>query len=231
MRKTTVLIVEDEAHIRDMVRLAISTDGYELLEAESAKEASRLLADKIPDLILLDWMLPGMSGIDYAKQLKQNTLTKNIPIIMLTAKAEEEHKIYGLDAGADDYIVKPFSPRELLARMKAVLRRGPLVTPENLIEIADMKIDVASHQVSIGDQNVTLSPMEYRLLYFFVTHQDRVYTREQLLDHVWGGDAFLDNRTVDVHIRRLRNMLKPFNYHHYIRTERGFGYQFVSKLA
>lgn len=228
--KNKILIVEDENAIRDMIRFALASTSFEVIEAQSVSEAERLIADHIPQLILLDWMLPGMSGIDFAKQLKQKSNTKNIPIIMLTAKAEEANKIKGLETGADDYITKPFSPRELIARIKTVLRRGPLVTPEGIIQIKDLFVNVNTHQVTIHSELIELSPIEYKLLYFFVTHQDRVYNREQLLTQVWGGASDIDDRTVDVQIRRLRSRLKSHGYDKCIKTVRGSGYQFSGSM-
>ncbi len=227
MNVKTLLIIEDEAPIRDMINFALAPAGFKLILTGSVAEAERSLAKHIPDLILLDWMLPGTSGIDFAKKLKQNPKTREIPIIMLTAKAEEENKIKGLETGADDYITKPFSPRELTARIKAMLRRGPLVSPDGVIQINQLCIDVNTHQVTINNQLLELTPIEYKLLYFFATHQDRIYSREQLLDHVWGTENYIDERTVDVQVRRLRCRLQTHGYDHYIKTMRGTGYQFT----
>lgn len=228
--KHRILIVEDETAIRDMVRFALAPAGFEVIEARNVTEAETHIANQIPHLILLDWMLPGTSGIDFAKQLKQNHTTKEIPIIMLTAKAEESNKIKGLETGADDYITKPFSPRELIARIKTVLRRGPLVNVEGIIEVNKLHVNVNSHQVTINDELIDLTPNEYKLLHFFVTHQDRVYSRAQLLDQIWGGESDIDERTVDVQIRRLRSRLKPYDYDLCIKTVRGTGYQFSGSL-
>jgi two-component system, OmpR family, phosphate regulon response regulator PhoB len=230
MKKPLLLIIEDESAIRDMLRFALSAE-FELLEAENASVAERQIAKRIPALILLDWMLPGMSGIDFAKQLKKKTQTRDIPVIMLTAKAEEENKIKGLEIGADDYVVKPFSPRELIARIKTVLRRGPLITTDGIIQVNDLLLNVNTHQLSIHNLPIELAPVEYKLLHFFMTHADRVYSRDQLLDHVWGGENYIDERTVDVQIRRLRKQLKPHGYDAYIKTVHGVGYQFMSKLT
>jgi two-component system phosphate regulon response regulator PhoB len=229
--KTRILIIEDEATIRDMLRFALEPAGFDVMEAGSANEAKQQISKHIPQLILLDWMLPGMSGIDFAHQLKKDPKTQNIPIIMLTAKAEEINKVKGLETGADDYITKPFSPRELIARVKTVLRRGPLIAPDGIIQIRQMSFDVQAQQLKIENQLIELSPIEYRLFHFFITHPQRVYSREQLLDHVWGGENYIDERTVDVHIRRLRNRLKPFGYHAHIKTMRGSGYQFTREIA
>lgn len=227
MKKTSILIIEDETAIRDMMRFALEPAGFDILEAENSKEAEKQIARCIPDIILLDWMLPGMSGIDFAKQLKRNSQTRDIPIIMLTAKAEEDNKIKGLETGVDDYITKPFSPRELIARIKTVLRRGPLINLEGMIKVGNLQVNVQAHRVDINNNVLDLTPVEYKLLHFFVTHQERVYSRAQLLDHVWGGENYVDERTVDVQIRRLRACLKPHGYDGCIKTVHGVGYQFV----
>lgn len=229
MNQKIILVVEDEAAIRDMLQFALTPAGFEIMEAGNVKEAELQIAKRIPDLILLDWMLPGMNGVDFTKQLKRDARTKNIPIIMLTARAEEENKIKGLDVGADDYVTKPFSPRELIARIKTILRRGVLVEPEGMIRLNDLCLNVNTHEVTVKDQQLQLTPAEYKLLHFFMTHQDRVYSREQLLTHVWGGDNYIDERTVDVHVRRVRSRLKPYGYEGYIKTMRGSGYQFSGK--
>lgn len=225
----TVLIIEDEAAIRDMVRFAFPETEVKLLEAADTPEAELVLADQIPDIILLDWMLPSKSGIDFLKQLKKNDHCHNIPVIMLTAKAEEEYKIRGLSTGADDYVTKPFSPTELLARIGAVLRRGCLTSPDGRIEINGLTLNTDNHLVQANGKTISLSPLEYDLLHFFMRKQNRVYSRNQLIDHVWGGDAFINDRTVDVHIRRLRDKLKPTGHHELIKTVRGGGYQMSIK--
>jgi two-component system, OmpR family, phosphate regulon response regulator PhoB len=227
LRKITILVIEDEAAIRDLIAFALPQTNFIIYDAENAKQAELVLADHIPDIILLDWMLPEKTGIELIRWLKQEKLLSNIPVIMLTAKAEEESKIKGLEAGADDYITKPFSPKELMARIKAVLRRGPLVSPEGTIKIQKLVMNVDSHEVWIDNQAISLSPIEYRLLYFFVTHANRTYSREQLIIQVWGGNVYIDERTVDVQIRRLRDRLKPFGYERLIRTVRGLGYQLI----
>jgi two-component system phosphate regulon response regulator PhoB len=224
--KKIILVIEDEQSIRAMIRLALESADYIVKEAEDTKQAQRLIADQLPDLILLDWMLPAMSGVEFTKRLKQEKLTMSIPIIMLTAKAEEENKVIGLEAGADDYVIKPFSPRELIARIRAVLRRGPLEQPDSTIRVGDLIIDTAGQRVSIQDKSIKLGPLEYRLLVFFVSHQNRVYTRDELLTHVWGGDAYLDERTVDVLIRRLRKQLHQSGYDRCVQTVHGSGYRF-----
>ncbi len=229
MKIIKILIVEDEAPIRDMIKFSLSSTEFEIIEAENAKEAMEKIASQLPDLFLLDWMLPGVSGIDLAMKLRKNNLTRNIPIIMLTARAEEDNKVKGLEAGADDYITKPFSPRELVARIRTVLRRGTLVTPEGIIQVNQLRLDTHKHQVTIDDNLITLNTIEYKILYFFLTHQERIYSRQHLLDSIWGGDKEINERTVDVQIRRLRQRLQEFGYDEYIKTIRGFGYQFIGK--
>jgi len=226
----TILIVEDEHAIREMVQFALFSAGYRIVEAADAREAQAAIGGQLPDLILLDWMLPGMSGIDYARRLKKAELTREIPIIMLTARAEEEDKIRGLEVGADDYITKPFSPREMIARIKAVLRRGNPSTEEEVLEANGLRMDIASHRVSTGKQALDISPTEYRLLEFFMSHPERVYSRGQLLDQVWGSNVYVEERTVDVHIRRLRQALEPHGYAGLIQTVRGAGYRFSTRF-
>lgn len=227
----TILIVDDEAAIRDMLRVALEMADYRCIEASDAQQAHALIIDEKPSLILLDWMLPGTSGIELARRLKKDELTASIPIIMLTAKSEEDNKIQGLEIGADDYITKPFSPRELVARLKAVLRRTEELTNKEPINVDGLSMDPVSHVVSINDKPVQMGPTEYRLLEFFLTHQDRVYTRGQLLDHVWGGNVYVEERTVDVHIRRLRKAIGLEGHDRYVQTVRGAGYRFSTKLA
>ena len=227
----TILIVDDEAPIRDMLRVALEMADYHCFEAGDAQQAQAIVVDEKPSLILLDWMLPGTSGIELARRLKKDELTAAIPIIMLTAKGEEDNKVQGLEVGADDYITKPFSPRELVARLKAVLRRTENITTSEPITIADLCMDPVSHVVTISGQALQMGPTEYRLLEFFLSHQNRVYTRSQLLDHVWGGNVYVEERTVDVHIRRLRKALQVDNHDRFIQTVRGTGYRFSTKLA
>lgn len=224
-----ILIVEDEPSIRDMISLALSTKGFDVRAAESVKEAKLQIANQIPDLILLDWMLPDVSGITFAKELKANDQTKNIRIIMLTARAEEESKIKGLETGADDYITKPFSPRELIARIGAILRRGITVMPDGVMEIGLLQLNTLTHTLMIANNRVDLSPTEYKLLHFFMSHPNRTYNREQLLNHVWGGEQDVSDRTVDTHVRRLRKELEPYGCDDYIKTIHGHGYQFIGK--
>jgi len=231
MADKTILIVDDESAIRDMLRVALEMADYRCLEAENAQDAHSLIVDEHPDLILLDWMLPSTSGIELARRLKRDELTASIPIIMLTAKGEEDNKVQGLETGADDYITKPFSPRELVARLKAVLRRAGAQNESEPLQVGDLCLDPGSHRVTIQNTPVDIGPTEYRLLQFFLTHQERVYTRAQLLDHVWGGNVYVEERTVDVHIRRLRKALTLDGHERYVQTVRGTGYRFSTKLS
>ncbi|MFK8066902.1 MAG: phosphate regulon transcriptional regulator PhoB [Gammaproteobacteria bacterium] len=224
-----ILIVDDEPAIRQMLVFALSTEGYDLLEAGNVDEAQRLIQNSQPDLILLDWMLPGLSGVDLARRLKRNPEAKDIPIIMLTAKGEEVDKIKALDTGADDYITKPFSTLELLARIRAVLRRYGGIGSVDILEADALKIDLETHRVSINEKILDLSPTEFRLLHFFISHSERVYTRTQILDNVWGLNTYIEERTVDVHIRRLRKLLEEHGFDGYIQTVRSVGYRFSKK--
>ena len=221
-----ILIVEDETAIREMVRFAIARAGFEPREAADAHQAEILIADRMPDLILLDWMLPGTSGIDLARRLRRAESTRAVPIILLTARGEEEDKVRGFEVGVDDYVTKPFSPRELVARMWAVLRRASPGGEEDRIELGHLLLDNASHRVSVGGEQLHLGPTEFRLLRFFMTHPERVYSRSQILDRVWGGNVYIEERTVDVHIRRLRKALEPSGHDHVLQTVRGSGYRF-----
>jgi two-component system phosphate regulon response regulator PhoB len=226
-----ILIVDDEPGIRQMLSFTLSGDGYGCAEAGDIEEAQVSLLSRRPDLILLDWMLPGISGIDFARRLKRDARTADIPIIMLTAKTEESDKIKGLDSGADDYITKPFSTRELLARVRAVLRRTKVTEEAEAVTVNGLRLDTQTHRVAIDDRPLELSPTEFRLLHFFLTHPERVYTRSQLLDEVWGNEAYIEERTVDVHIRRLRKILEPHGYDQYIQTVRSVGYRFSTQPA
>jgi len=228
MSDKTVLIVDDEAPIREMIAVALEMADYHCVEAGNAQDALIAIVDQRPDMILLDWMLPGTSGIELARRLKRNETTADIPIIMLTAKAEEDNKIQGLEVGADDYIIKPFSPRELVARLKAVLRRATPKGVESEIEVNGLILDPVCHRVSSDNEALTMGPTEYKLLQFFMTHQDRVYSRSQLLDQVWGGNVYVEERTVDVHIRRLRKALGE-KHESLVQTVRGTGYRFSSQ--
>jgi len=227
--KANVLIVEDESPILELLALNISQAGYNPLRAISAEHAEKLINEALPDIILLDWMLPGMSGIDFAKKLRSNALTKSIPIIMLTARSDELDKVKGLEVGADDYITKPFSPRELNARIKAVLRRKAPELTEDLLEINGLKLDPISHRVTGNNKPLEMGPTEFRLLHFFMSNAERVYSRSQLLDKVWGSQIFIEDRTVDVHIRRLRNILAQSQHEGLIQTVRGSGYRLSIK--
>lgn len=228
MSETKILIVDDEEAIREMISVALELAGFGWLEAEDAQSAHALIVDKRPDLVLLDWMLPNVSGIELARRLKRDESTQEVPIIMLTAKSEEDNKIQGLDSGADDYITKPFSTRELVSRINAVLRRTQ-GNKDKAIIVDSLVLDPVSHRITANDEPVEMGPTEYRLLEFFMTHQDRAYSRAQLLDHVWGGNVYVEDRTVDVHIRRLRKALAPHSYDHLVQTVRGTGYRFSSK--
>lgn len=225
-----ILIVEDEPAISEMIEVALVRANFEVLKAEDAEEAIRLLGDTLPDLVLLDWMLPGASGMEFTRRIKKEELTAHIPIIMLTAKGSESDKINGLDAGADDYITKPFSPRELIARIKAVLRRASPTVESETIEVDNLVLNTASHRIMVNDDPLELGPTEYRLLHFFMTHPERVYSRSQLLDHVWGSNVYVEERTVDVHIRRLRKALTPCGHDRYIQTVRSAGYRYSTKV-
>ncbi len=221
-----ILVVEDEPAIQELLTFNLSQAGYLPLRALSVEQAENILHTHIPDLILLDWMLPGTSGIDYAKQLKVRATTKDIPIIMLTARSEEVDKLRGLAIGADDYITKPFSPRELNARIKAVLRRSSPQSVQDTIEVAGLVLDHKTHRVTGNGILITLGPMEYKLLHFFMSNPERVYTREQLLNSVWGSGVYVEDRTVDVQIRRLRNALQVSGHDGMLQTVRGTGYRF-----
>jgi len=221
-----ILIVDDEPAIRDMVAFALRKGEFEPVHAGDAREAQGAIADKVPDLILLDWMLPGTSGLDLARRWRKDALTREIPIIMLTARGEENDRVGGLEAGVDDYVVKPFSSRELLARIRAVMRRTREDEEDGSISVGTLRIDGAAHRVFAEDTPVPIGPTEYRLLHFFMTHPERVYSRTQLLDHVWGGSVYVEERTVDVHIRRLRKTLEPHGADNMVQTVRGSGYRF-----
>ena len=224
-----ILIVEDEKPIRDMIAFGLRRAGFTVREAEDCSEARSRIADSRPDLLLVDWMLPDQSGLELTRFLKRSKDTQDLPVIMLTARAEEHDKVAGLEGGADDYVTKPFSPRELLARVQAVLRRTSPATADAAMEAGVLKLDSTSHRVTAGEQTVSLGPTEYRLLQFFMEHPERVYARSQLLDRVWGGNVYVEERTVDVHIRRLRKSLEPFACDGLIQTVRGSGYRFSTR--
>ncbi len=227
--KGKILLVEDEAPIREMLGYTLMKAGYTLREAADVEQARPILADDRPDLVLLDWMLPGMSGYEYARRIRSNPDTSDIPIIMLTARGEEADKVRGLDTGADDYITKPFSTGELLARIRAVMRRAKTRDSEGIVSVKGLTLDPDTVRVTVDRQTVDFSPTEFRLLHFFITHQERVYTRDQLLDQVWGPNIYVAERTVDVHIRRLRKILEPYNYNQFIQTVRSVGYRFSTR--
>lgn len=231
MTARQILVVEDEAPIRQMIAFGLRRAGFEVSEAEDSSQARASIADSRPDLMLIDWMLPDMSGLELTRGLKRDEDTRDIPIIMLTARAEEQDKIAGLEGGADDYVTKPFSPRELVARIHAVMRRASPMDEESRIVVEGLCLDSASHRVTVGDKIISLGPTEYRLLRFFMTHPERVYSRSQLLDRVWGGNVYVEERTVDVHIRRLRKALAPHAYDKHIQTVRGAGYRFSTREA
>jgi two-component system phosphate regulon response regulator PhoB len=220
-----ILVVEDEPAIQELLALNITQAGHNAMRALSAEHAQDLLRETMPDLILLDWMLPGMTGLEFARRLKSDALTKSIPIIMLTARGDEYDKIRGLEVGADDYVTKPFSPRELNARIKAVLRRRAPQMTDDPIEVSGLRLDPTTHRVTGNDKSIELGPTEFRLLHFFMTNAERVHTRSQLLDKVWGDRVFVEDRTVDVHIRRLRNALSISGHEDLIQTVRGAGYR------
>jgi two-component system, OmpR family, phosphate regulon response regulator PhoB len=221
----TVLVVEDEPAIQELIAYTLRQAGHQPLRADTAEYAMQLVQSALPDLVLLDWMLPGLSGIELARRLRADKRTRGIPIIMLTARVEEQEKIAGLEAGADDYITKPFSPRELNARVKAVLRRRAPQMTDDIVQMGELKLDPATHRVAAAGTEVSLGPTEFRLLHFFMTHPERVHSRTQLLDQVWGDHIFVEERTVDVHIRRLRKALETSRQDALIQTVRGAGYR------
>ncbi len=223
-----VLVVEDEPAIQELISVTLARSGHSVRTTASAREASEAVAEALPDLIVLDWMLPDGSGPSFARKMRGDPRTREVPIIMLTARAADDDKVAGLESGADDYVTKPFSPRELEARIQAVLRRRmPHVTKE-AIEIGDLVLNPATRTVMGGSHTLKMGPTEFELLHFFMTHTDRVYTRTQILDHVWGDHVFLEDRTVDVHIRRLREALAPAGHDRLVDTVRGAGYRFLS---
>jgi two-component system phosphate regulon response regulator PhoB len=227
MTSLNILVVEDEDAIREMLVMVLEQADLNVIAVASAEQAQHSLADNaMPDLVLLDWMLPGISGVELARRLKKDDLFKSLPIILLTARGEEEDKVRGLEIGADDYVTKPFSPRELVARIKAVLRRSGKSIEEEVLKTNDVILDVGKHRLSIAGKTLDVSPTEFKLMHFFMTHQDNVYSRTQLLDQVWGRSVYIEERTVDVHIRRLRKILKQYGKDELVQTVRGFGYRF-----
>ena len=220
-----LLIIEDEPDLRELLSFTLSREGYDVMEAETAETALQMLDSKLPDLAIVDWMLPGMDGIELVKRLRRDDVTEDLPIIMLTARGEEPDKLKSFDVGIDDYITKPFSPRELLARIKALLKRSG--TPENnILESNGIQLDLNSHRITINGQEIHTGPTEYRLLELLVRNPDRVFNRNQLLDRVWGRAVYVEERTVDVHILRLRKLLKPFGLDRAVQTVRSVGYRF-----
>ena len=220
----TVLVVEDEPQIQELVAVNLEHIGHKVLRAASAEEAEAAIRTALPDVLVLDWMLPGESGLAFARRLRSDERTRDLPILMLTARAMEQDKLSGLEAGADDYLTKPFSPKELAARIKAVLRRRAPQLSGDAVEIGGLRLDPSTRRVMAKDRRVELSPSEFRLLHFLMTHPGRVYSRAQLLDHVWGDHVFIEERTVDVHIRRLRKALEPTGHDALVDTVRGAGY-------
>jgi two-component system phosphate regulon response regulator PhoB len=225
----SVLVVDDEPDIREVIRFSLEEAGFRVLQAGHADEARKLLSSESPDLVLLDWMLPGRSGLELAQQLKQSAKTRHLPIIMVSARGEEEDRVRGLETGADDYIAKPFSPREMVARINAVLRRAKPGELADEIEIGGLRMDNISHRVTAGGRRIEIAPTEYRLLHFFMTHADRAFSRSQLLDQVWGDQVYVEERTVDVHVRRLRKALEATGHDRLLQTVRGVGYRFSDK--
>ncbi|MDP2177986.1 phosphate regulon transcriptional regulator PhoB [Methylicorpusculum sp.] len=226
MTRISVLVVEDEDAIRDMLVMVLEQAGFHATGISDAEQANKSLSDHQPDLILLDWMLPGMSGVEWARRLKKDQFCREIPIILLTARGEEEDKVRGLEIGADDYMTKPFSPKELVARIRAVLRRAGKIQDLAQISLGDIILDTEQHRLTLGDKQLEVSPTEFRLMQFFMTHPDKVYSRTQLLDQVWGRSVYIEERTVDVHIRRLRKILAEYGREDLVQTVRGFGYRF-----
>lgn len=226
-----ILVVEDEPAIQELIAANLVRAGHHVLNAADAETAQRLVREALPDLILVDWMLPGMSGLELARRLRADERTRGVPLIMLTARGQEHDKVQGLEAGADDYVTKPFSPRELMARIKAVLRRRVPQATEDVVELGGLRLDPATHRVTAGDTPIALGPTEFRLLHYFITHPERVHSRAQLLDQVWGDHVFVEERTVDVHIRRLRGALESTGHDQLIQTVRGSGYRLSADQA
>jgi two-component system phosphate regulon response regulator PhoB len=226
MSTCNILVVEDEDAIRAMLVMVLEQASFTPVAVADAQEAQKALNEEIPDLILLDWMLPGISGVEWARRLKKESMYRDIPIILLTARGEEEDKVRGLEIGADDYMTKPFSPKELVARIRAVLRRSGKLQGASTILLGDLVLDTEQHRLSIGNKQLEVSPTEFRLMLFFMTHPDKVYSRTQLLDQVWGRSVYIEERTIDVHIRRLRKILAEYNREDLVQTVRGFGYRF-----
>ena len=231
MDEATILIVEDEPSIREMLRMVLDIAGFSSLETDNIRDAHSMIVDENPDRVLLDWMLPGGSGIELLHRLKRQELTREVPVIMLTAKTAEDNIVQGLEVGADDYVTKPFAPRELVARIKSLLRRNANAEEATRLQMADLVLDQDSKRVFLGESAVDVGPTEFKLLRFFMTHPERAFTRGNLLDNVWGANVYVEERTVDVHIRRLRMALQTpsLDYSHLIQTVRGTGYRFSSR--
>jgi two-component system phosphate regulon response regulator PhoB len=224
-----VLVVDDEAAIRDMIQFALEKTGMAVQTASDAHEALVRISESRPDIILMDWMMPGVSGLDLTRRLRKDAYTEDIPIIMLTAKVTEDDRVAGLEAGTDDYVIKPFSPRELLARIRAVMRRSNPADDKGQLVVGDLTLDTISRRVLLENEEIHVGPTEYRLLEFFMGHTGRAFSRSQIMDHVWGANAYLEERTVDVHIRRLRKALEPARASNYLQTVRGHGYRFLAE--
>jgi two-component system phosphate regulon response regulator PhoB len=231
MSAKSILIVEDEKPIRDMIAFGLRRAGFQIIEAADCATAQARVIDNNPDLVLIDWMLPDMSGLELTRWVKKNETTREVPVIMLTARCEEDDKVRGLQGGADDYITKPFSPRELLARIEAVLRRTQGPGSGEILDADGLELDPDSHRVMANGEQLNLGPKEFKLLQFFMAHRERVYSRSQLLDRVWGGNVYVEERTVDVHIRRLRKALEPTNFDRFVQTVRGAGYRFSTRAG
>jgi two-component system phosphate regulon response regulator PhoB len=227
---TTILVVDDDPAIREMIRLALTSGGYQVKEAGNALDARQSITDQVPDLILLDWMMPGQSGFDFARALQRDPSHKQIPVIMLTARDREEDKVSSLEAGADDYIAKPFSVSEMLARIKAVLRRTTRDSNGEVLAAGGLRLEPSTHRVSVNGVPLELAPVEFQLLQFFMKHPERVHNRQQLIDHIWGSSAYVGERTIDVHVRRIRIALEPSGHDQLIQTVRGSGYRFSSHV-
>ena len=229
MTSKLILIVEDEHAIRQMIAFGLRRAGFDVREAMDCREARQSLADQRPDLMLVDWMLPDMSGLELTRTVKRDRHTRELPIILLTARAEEGDKVAGLESGADDYVTKPFSPRELVARINAVLRRSGTGALDHIVEFDALKLDQQGQRITVDGQTVPLGPTEYRMLEFFMTHPERVFSRDQLLDRLWGGNVYVEERTIDVHVRRLRKSLEKYGMDRLVQTVRGSGYRFSAK--
>lgn len=227
-KELNVLVVDDESAIREMIRFSLSRLNMSVVGAADARAALSCISEKRPDIILMDWMMPGISGLELTRRLRRDSATADIPIIMLTARVTEDDKVAGLEAGTDDYVIKPFSPRELVARIKAVIRRTSPTDDKGCINAGSLVLDTIKRKVKGGEKDIQLGPTEYRLLNFFMTHQGRSYTRSQIMDRVWGANVYLEERTVDVHIRRLRSALQPTGHHTFVQTVRGHGYRFLT---